>query len=85
MRRTAPTHREQIRASMGVFGNGKRDAYDPMRKDKKALPKPSDEEMFFATCKVARKMLKDFSWKDWMGQFINQDGSERPYQKGIVT
>lgn len=59
--------------------------HDSLRPDKKRIPLPTDEEMFVATIQIARKMLADFGWNDWMWQFINQDGSARPYQKGMVT
>lgn len=59
--------------------------HDSLRPDKKRIPLPTDEEMFAATIKVARRMLQDFGWKEWMWQFINRDGSARPYQKGMVT
>lgn len=59
--------------------------FDALRHDRKRLPLPTDQEMFAGTCNIARKMLANFGWKEWMYQFINQDGSVRPYQKGMVT
>lgn len=59
-------------------------SYDGLRPDKKKISPPNEEEKFEATCHVARAMKKSFQWREWMGNFINEDGSNKPYQGGII-
>ena len=60
--------------------------HDILRSDKKALSKEfTEEERFIMTCQTARNMEKRFGRKPWMDKFINRNGKNLPYQKGITT
>ena len=58
--------------------------YDGLRLDRKAIPKLTNEEMFRCTCNTARKMKELFGWKDWMDSFIDKEGNNKSYQKGLI-
>ncbi len=59
--------------------------YDVLAKDKIRIPPPTDEEMFPLTCETARKMKKQFGYRIWMKNFIDINGINKPYKKGVVT
>lgn len=59
--------------------------YDGLRIDKKAIPKITDKESFIVSCNTARLMTKQFGRKPWMESFIDENGKNLPYKKGLVT
>ncbi len=58
--------------------------YDGLRFDRKTIPKITDKEMFQCTCNTARKMKKLFGWKDWMENFIDENGKNKSYKEGLI-
>lgn len=58
---------------------------DALRPDKKTIPPPTDKEIFQANCNMARKMKEIYGWQSWMGDFIDENENDRPYQKELIT
>jgi len=59
--------------------------YDGLRHDRKKCPPPTDKEMFRCTCHTARKMKEIFGWGNWMDNFIDEEGNNKPYQERLIT
>ena len=59
--------------------------YDVLAKGSIRVPMPTDEEMFPLTCETAKKMRKQFGYRIWMKNFIDINGINKPYKKGVVT
>jgi len=59
--------------------------YDGLRHDRKKIPPLTDKETFRCTCNTARKMKEVFGWGNWMINFIDTEGNNKPYQKGLIT
>ena len=58
--------------------------YDPLRPNKKKVPKPTEQEMFLGTCCIARKMILTFGWKPWMATFIDENGNNQPFHRRLM-
>jgi len=59
--------------------------YDVLAKNNIRKAQPTDEEMFPLTCETARLMRKLFGTRTWMKNFIDFNGRDKPYRKGMVT
>ena len=51
---------------------------------KEDLGELSEEDYFEAGCHQARAMQKRFGRMAWMSDFIDQDGNNLPFKKGIM-
>jgi len=59
--------------------------YDGLRHNRKKCPSLTDKEMFQCTRHTARKMKEIFGWCNWMINFIDKEGNNKPYQGGLIT
>ena len=58
--------------------------YDALKTNKRRSPPISEQAYFQANIYIAQDMLKTFPWRPWMEDFINKDGTPRPFKKGII-
>ena len=59
--------------------------FDALRPDRKKIPKATKEERWRCNIHIAKKMMKDFCWRPWMEDFIDRDGNDKPFKKGILV
>ena len=54
------------------------------QKNKITLTPISEKDRFEGNCHIARAMIKVFGRLPWMNDFIDQDGNNLPFRKGVV-
>ena len=55
--------------------------YDVMFAGKKRPDPPTEEESFKEDIAIAQKMLKDFQWRAWMADFIDEQGKPKSFKE----